>query len=191
MKVKNKILWENCLTLTIHGAGYLIWVYKADNPLFHFASKYKGKQMEENILNNLPSTPNQKHPTYLDYDPDEYYIAYKADHITRLEIKTSKKKHKLFFKEVSRNDILFPSDFIKKTTEFYFEDNTLYIIEDVIGNFGTCSISEKHFFPKLLRMNLINFNKNILIGKIYYNNLLLRFEGEDILNRGIEIRKNG
>lgn len=176
--------------LTIHGTGCLIRVYRPDNPLFHFASKFEKDLLAKNILNNLPSLPNQKHTTYLDYEPDEHYTLFKADTLTRLEIKTNEQRYKLFLNDVTRNDLLFPSEFMGKNETLYFENNALYITEEVIGNFGSCIINEKKFYPKLLKMNCINFDKNNYIHKIYYNQSLLCFDGKDLLNRGLYMIMN-
>lgn len=174
---------------TIHGIGYFVRIFHSDHQLYQAVKEVNNSQLDSMILDssNLQKL-DLTYSTHLDIIPDEFYIFYLADPISRLEIKTPNKRHKLFFKDLVRSDLLFPSTYIYNTSIFSNPTKSLVIQEEDMGNFGQCKI-EAEFNSSLLKMEIVKYEKAPCIGKIYYNGIPLNFNKTDTLNRSIQIKR--
>ena len=179
------------INLSILGSGRIIKYFNVNSQIWKLIGHLTPEEIqnilytEKFIQLGLKLNNGKLASTFFEIIADHQYVGYDLDRITRLEIKI-KSRSKIFFKEITSEESLFPlyNYNLKELTPFF--DEGLIIIENDIGHFGKCKMNEEIFDVGKLSFDLINIGISIksVVLKIYYNELELEFRKRDSLFNG-------
>ncbi|MDP1744854.1 MAG: hypothetical protein Q8L90_04715 [Bacteroidota bacterium] len=132
--------------------------------------------------------------TFYELLPDQQFVIYDLERISRLEIKMKNKNRiKLFLKNIVAEELLFPIYNFNAVLNPFSDEAGLIVMENDIGNFGQCVINSDIFdfnalYFDIFKIDLLNKS---FISKIHYNEQELLFKKKDSLFNGrVHIIKN-
>ena len=125
--------------------------------------------------------------TFFEIIPDQHYIAYDIDRITRLEIKLKNKtRNKIFLREIVSEGLLFPLYNYNVISLSAYHNEGIIIIENDIGSFGKCKQNIEIFSVDKLFFEIVQygFPFKSFVFKVIYDGNALEFRKKDGLFNG-------
>ena len=181
------------VNLSIQGSGRIIKHFSLESPLYKLIGHHSPEEINNLLYSerfhelNLRLENGELASTFFEVVPDQQYIAYDLDRITRLEIKLKNKaRNKIFLREIISDDFLFPLYNCNFTLLSNLRDGGITIIEHDIGSFGKCKLELDNFDVDKLSFDILQYGlpmKSVVL-RVQYDGKEIEFRKRDSLFNG-------
>ena len=181
------------VNLTIQGSGRIIKYFSTESTLYNLISHLSSDEINNLLYSerfnelNLRLENGELASTFFEVVPDQQYIAYDLDRITRLEVKLKNKtRSKIFLREIVSENLLFPLyNYNIRALSKQFSGGLL-IIENDIGSFGKCKLELDNFEVDKLFFEMVQYGLPIksVVFRVLYDGKELEFRKRDSLFNG-------
>ena len=181
------------VNLTIQGSGRIIKHFSPESTLYNLICHLSPDEINNLLYSerfhelNLRLENGELASTFFEVVPDQQFIAYDLDRITRLEIKLKNKaRNKIFLREIVSESLLFPLyNYNLRALSKQFSGGLL-IIENDIGSFGKCKLELDNFDVDKLSFDILQYGLPIksMVFRILYDGKELEFRKRESLFNG-------
>ncbi len=184
---------------SIQGSGRIIKYFHPSSTLYKLIGQLAPEEITSILYSerfyelNLRLENGELASTFFEIIPDQQYIAYDLDRLTRLEIKLKNRtRNKIFLREIVSVDLLFPLYNFNIRALSSHQDDGLIIIENDIGSFGKCKLELENFDVDNLFFEIVQYGFPLksIVFRVLYDVKQLEFRKKDSLfNRDVVVLK--
>ena len=181
------------VNLSIQGSGRIIKHFSPESSLYRLIGNLSPEEIHNLLYSeifhelNLRLENGELPSTFFEVVPDQQYIAFDLDRITRLEIKLKNKaRNKIFLREIISESLLFPLYNYNLRALSKQHSGGLVIIENDIGSFGKCKLDLENFDVDKLFFEMVQYGLPIksVVFRVLYDGKELEFRKRDSLFNG-------